>query len=88
MDLFVLVGQRKEAYAGQYSREALAVIDEIGDSENPDYMRDELKKQTDSGEFDALAVLHLSVDDLAVDAVLYPAARVLPATVIPPRAED
>jgi len=82
MDLHVLIGQRKESYPGQYSLEALAVIDEIGDSENPDYMRDELRKQTESGEFDALAVVRLGASEKAIRDVLYPAAKTLPVTVI------
>lgn len=81
MKLLVLMGQRKEQYEGQYALEALAVIDEISDSDNPDYIDAELKKYTASGEFDALAVVCLSVSEKAVREVLYPAARTLPATV-------
>lgn len=83
MDLFVLIGQRKEKYEGEYSPEALAVIDEHGDSENPDYMRDELRKQTESGDFSALTVLHLSVSSEAINKALFPAAEVIRAEVVP-----
>ena len=82
MDLFVLVGQRKEQYEGQFAPEALAVIDEYGYSDNPDYMRDELQKQTKSGEFSALAVMHLRVSDEAISAALFPAAKVIDAETI------
>lgn len=82
MDLFVLIGQRKERYKGEYAPEALAVIDEYGNDENPDYMRDELHKQTKSGDFSALAVLHLSVIDAAINKALFPAAEVIAAEVV------
>jgi len=82
MDLFVLIGQRKERYEGEYSPEALAVIDEYGDSENQDYMRDELHKQTQSGDFLALTVLHLNVSDDDVNNALFPAAKVISAKVV------
>ena len=83
MDLFVLVGQRKQRYEGEYLPEALAVIDDIGDSDNPEYMREQLQKQTESGDFDALTVLRLSVSEKAVKAALYPEPTVLQATVVP-----
>lgn len=88
MDLLVLVGQRKERYVGEYAVEALAVIDEHGDSENPDYMRDALKNQQDSGDFDALAVVQLSVDGEAIHNALYPSAKPIPATVVGTRLAD
>lgn len=83
MDLLVLIGQRKERYVGEYAPEALAVIDGIGDEENPDYMRDELQKQTESGDFDALSVVRLNVSDNAIREALYPALKSIPATVVP-----
>ena len=82
MDLFVLIGQRKERYEGEYTPEALAVIDEYGDSENPDYMRDELHKYTKIGDFSALSILHLSVSDDAINKALFPAAEVIAAEVV------
>lgn len=82
MELLVLIGQRKQRYEGEYALEALAVIDDIGDSDNPDYMRDELTKHTKTAEFDALAVVRLDVNENAVRGVLYPAAKTLQATVV------
>ena len=82
MDLFVLIGQRKERYEGEYAPEALAVIDEYGDNDNPGYMRDELQKQTKSGDFSALAVLQLRVSDDAINSALFPAAKPIAADVV------
>ena len=82
MNLLVLIGQRKERYEGEYAPEALAVIDEYGNDENPDYMRDALYEQTKSEDFSALAVVHLSVSDDAINNVLYPAAKVIQAVVV------
>lgn len=82
MELLVLIGQRKQRYEGEYALEALAVIDDIGDSDNPDYMSDELTKHTKAEEFDALAVVRLNVSEKAIREVLYPAAKTLPATVV------
>lgn len=81
MDFLVLVGQRKERYDGEYAMEALAVIDEWGNDDNPDYMREELAKHRASGEFDALAVVRLGASGDAVRAALYPQAKSIPATV-------
>ncbi len=81
MEFLILIGQRKERYEGEYALEALAVIDELGDIDNPDYMREELAKQTASKEFDALAVVRLGASEDAIRAVLYPKAKTIPATV-------
>lgn len=82
MELLVLIGQRKQRYEGEYALEALAVMDDVGDSDNPDYMRDELAKYVKTAEFDALAVVRLDVSEKAIREVLYPAAKVLTAKVV------
>lgn len=87
MDLFVLVAQRKERYEGEYAPEALAVIDEYGNDDNPDYMHDELRKQTESGDFSALAVLRLSVSSEAVNEALFPPVKVIAAPLSAARVE-
>ncbi|SER93935.1 hypothetical protein SAMN04244573_04616 [Azotobacter beijerinckii] len=55
--LFVLFGQRKCDYSGQYALEALACMDEIGHSDNPDYLEGEYAKHEQSGEFDRLSIV-------------------------------
>lgn len=44
MKLYVLFAQRHEAYEGEYTPEALACMDDVGNNENPGYLVDELKK--------------------------------------------
>lgn len=81
MEIMVLLGQRKQRYGGEYPVEALAVIDEAGDSENPEYMIEKRAEYAKSGEFDALAVVCLGVSDAAIQQALYPKSTVIPATV-------
>ena len=82
MDLYVLMGQRKERYEGEYGMEALAVASEADADGNPEYMSDQLQEHRDSGEFDALAVVTLKVSGEAVRAVLYPNAEPVKAVVV------
>lgn len=81
MDLFVLMGQRTESYPGEYAPEALAVIDEVGDEDNPDYMRDELKKAKDSGDFENTVVIKVTVSGGEVMKLLRPMTAALVGTV-------
>jgi hypothetical protein len=61
MTIFVLFGQRKEDYDGQFAPEALAVISCYGQEENPDYMADELAKYEATKEFIGLRVCEVSI---------------------------
>lgn len=82
MKLFVLFGQRICEYPGQYAIEALACIDENGDSDNPDYLDAELAKYQASGEFDRLAVVPLSFSGEDIERALYPEQQVIEAKVV------
>ena len=82
MKLFVLFGQRKCAYPGQYAMEALACIDENGESENPDYLEGEHAKYEQSGEFDRLSIVPLTVSEQDVRRVLYPEQQEIVAAVV------
>lgn len=82
MKLFVLFGQRKCDYPGQYAMEALACMDENGQSDNPDYLEGEHAKYEQSGEFDRLSIVELSVSEKDVRNVLYPENAAIPATVV------
>lgn len=82
MDLLVLIGQRKERYEGEYSPEAIAVIDAIGNDENPDYMSEQQAEARDSGDFAALAVLRIRVPGGVVTEKLFPAASAIDGQVI------
>ncbi len=46
MKLYVLFGQRKCTYDGQYAPEALAIADEWTMDENPQYIGEELDKSS------------------------------------------
>jgi hypothetical protein len=83
MKLHVLFAQRKCDYPGQYALEALACMDENALSVNPDYMQGEYRKYKQTGEFDRLGVVELSVSEKAVREALYPEQKPIPATVIP-----
>lgn len=82
MDLYVLIGQRKERYEGEYGMEALAAATEADRDGNPEYLGDCLQENRDSGEFDALAIVTLKVSGDAVRAVLYPNIEPVKATVV------
>ena len=82
MKLYVLMGHRKEQYPGQYAVEALAVMDENSNDDNPEYLQNTLQEHRDSNEFDALAVVCLRVKNDSIDKALYPNQFEIPAEVI------
>lgn len=82
MDLYVLIGQRKERYEGEYGMEALAVASDADVDGNPEYMPDQLQEHRDSDEFDALAIVQLKVSGEAIRAILYPNAEPVKAVVV------
>lgn len=87
MKLFVLFGQRKCTYPGEYAMEALACIDENGHSDNPDYLEGEERSRRESGEFEALRIITLEVSEKDVRQQLYPDQKAIAATVVPAGAE-
>lgn len=82
MRLFVLFGQRKCDYPGQYALEALACMDEVGQSDNPDYLESEHTRYKDSDEFDRLSIVELSVSERDIRRVLYPEKQAIAASVV------
>ncbi|HBO2935359.1 TPA: hypothetical protein L4R50_000355 [Pseudomonas aeruginosa] len=82
MKLFVLFGQRKCDYPGQYAMEALACMDENGNSDNPDYLEGELAKYKQSREFDRLSIVTLAVSEDSIKRVLYPEQKPIEASVV------
>jgi hypothetical protein len=83
MELFVLIGQRRENYPGEYGMEALACATEYDMDGNPDYLPEEKEKYEASDEFEALAIATLNVDETALKAILFPEAKPIPAEVVP-----
>jgi len=82
MNILILFGQRKESYPGQYLPEALAIIDETGNEDNPDYMKEEFEKHKGYNDFDALKVITISISDDKLNKALYPTSRILNAKII------
>ena len=82
MKLLVLVGQRKCDYPGQYALEALACMDDVGNSDNPEYLEGEHASHEKSGEFDRLGVVTLTFSEQDVLRVLYPERQEIAAAVV------
>lgn len=82
MKLYVLFGQRKCSYPGEYALEALSCMDENGQSDNPDYLEGEHAKYEQSGEFDRLSIVELSVSENDIRRVLYPEQQAISAAVV------
>ena len=82
MYLYVLIGQRKERYDGEYDLEALASASEADREGNPEYLGDCLQENQASGEFDALAIVTLKMSGDAVRAILYPNTQPVDAEVV------
>jgi hypothetical protein len=81
MKLYVLYGQRKCSYSGEYAPEALTCIDENGESDNPDYLVEQKAEYEASGEFDSLAVVEMDFDGQVVEDALAPKAAKVQAKV-------
>jgi len=82
MKLHILYAQRNERYPGEYAPEALAVIDENGMSDNPEYMAEKKASAIKTGEFESVVVVTLEVNGVKIMEALRPAASVIPAEVV------
>lgn len=82
MKLHVLFGQRKERYPGEYMPEALAVMDEFGQSDNPEYLDGEMKKAVANDEFESLVVVVMEVNGAKVMELLRPSKPVLQVQIV------
>lgn len=72
MNLHILMGQRKCRYEGQYAPEAIAVMDDNGYEDNPEYLDGLLQEHQDSDEFIALAIIVVNVSTQAIERRLTP----------------
>lgn len=82
MDFLILVGQRKERYAGEYLPEALEVIDANGNDENPDFLIAKKDEYECTKEFDSLAVVRVSVPGASITDALYPTNKAIDGLVV------
>lgn len=82
MDFLILVGQRKQRYDGEFAPEALEVIDEIGDGDNPDFLIEKMSEHQDSGDFESIATVRVRVPSEAIARALKPVRTVIIGEVI------
>lgn len=61
MRLYILFGQRKQRYAGEYAPEALEIMDEFAFDENPGWLSEKQDDYHVSDEFEALQIVPVTV---------------------------
>ncbi len=83
MIIYVLMGQRKENYPGEYAPEALACMDDEGQSVNPDYLASKKAEADETNDFESTVIVALEANTRAILSLLRPAATVIPAAVMP-----
>jgi len=83
MKLFVVMAQRKQRYEGEYGLEALAVMSEADQEQNPQYLEDVIEEHRNGGNFEAVSIIRLDVSENAVRAILFPEDKTVPASVLP-----
>lgn len=76
MILKVLFGQRIESYAGEYGSEALEIIDEYTEEENPDFLTNKLKEYQKQDIFESLAIVEIEVDENKINSFLRPINKI------------
>lgn len=68
--IHVLFGLRNSLYQGEYAPEALAVQDEYGQDENPDYLKEQYDTYAKSGDFTSLAVIGVTIPMKSINEAL------------------
>lgn len=82
MKLHVIFGQRKERYLGEYAPEVLAAMDEVGNSDNPDYLADVVTAAKSTDEFENVVVINIEVNGAQIMDLLRPTSRTLKAEIV------
>lgn len=82
MKVKVLFGQRKGQYEGEYGLEAIECMSEYELGDNPGYMHERQEKFGADGDFEALALVDLEVDEAAIRAIMYPGSVAIPVKVL------
>lgn len=82
MKLYVLFAQRKQRYNGQHGIETLAVADEYGSDDNPEFIHDMKAENEATGDFESLAVVTLEVPEGEIRKRLTPEEKPIPAKVV------
>lgn len=81
MNLYVVFGQRKESYPGEYGVEALAVMTEYDAEANESYLDEKVAEYRASNEFENVQKVCLNVSEKEIMKLLRPAAFAVPAQV-------
>jgi hypothetical protein len=71
MKIICLFAQRKEAYPGEYAPELLSAIDDVGDTDNPDYMLEEQEKARKDEELAFFRRMEISVNEKEFNDLFY-----------------
>lgn len=65
MDLYVIFGQRREGYPGEFAVEALDLMDEYGYDDNAEWLTDKVKEYRLSNEFIAVEIVRVRLGPTA-----------------------
>lgn len=84
MKVYVIFGQRKESYPGQFGLEALVCMSEHENEENSSYLPDTLQEKRDSDEFSSVAIVTLEVNATSIRKILQPELTAISAAVCSP----
>jgi hypothetical protein len=69
MILFVIFGQRKETYPGQYAPEALEVMDEYGMEDNPEWLEGKLDEHKKDTSFVNVEIIEINLGSNGQEAI-------------------
>lgn len=78
MKIFIIFGQRKERYAGEYAPEALDVIDEYGNDENAgEWLVRKVAEHRATQEFESVEAITIEVSSKDIMSRLRPDTKPL-----------
>lgn len=83
MQIHLIVGQRKERYAGEFAPEVLDACDEFTLDENPDLLLKLLCKHREDESFEAVEAVAIEVSTQAIMSRLRPVHSPIQAEVRP-----
>lgn len=83
MTIYVIIGQRKERYPGEYAPEVLDAIDEFGNDENAgEWIIERLRFWRSSDEFEAVESIPVHVDSKTIMERLRPNLLILKGEIV------
>lgn len=72
MKLYILFGQRKEKYSGEFGIEAFGCMTEYEYDENQEYLHDMKEKIMQDGDIERAEIITLHVSESAITKILRP----------------